>query len=95
MAGHMDEVKLDPLVQTAKSFAVVDPGDGNNIVTIDAVIPPPAYPNNSKNVGLRKRHEKITGSKVIVLMDRLHLDLFLQEKCLPNGVDVRLRFNRS
>ena len=46
-------------------------------------------------MGLRKRHEKITGSNVIVLMDRLHLDLFQQEKCLPNGVDVRLRFNRS
>ena len=94
-AGHMDELKLDPLVQTAKTFAVTDPGDGNNIVTIDAVIPSPAYPNDSKNVGLRKRHEKITGSNVIVLMDRLHLDLFQQEKCLPNGVDVRLRFNRS
>ena len=59
------------------------------------MIPTPAYPNDSKNVGLRKRHDKITGSKVIVLMDRLHLDLFQQEKCLPNGVDVRLRFNRS
>ena len=67
----MDELKLDPLVQAAKTFAVTDPGDGNNIVSIDAVIPPPTYPNDSKNVGLRKRHEKITGSNVIVLMDRL------------------------
>jgi hypothetical protein len=59
------------------------------------VIPTPAYPNDFKNVRLRKHHEKITDSKVIVLMDRLHLDFFQQEKCLPNGVDVRLRFDRS
>jgi hypothetical protein len=30
-----------------------------------------------------------------MLMDRLDLDLFQQEKCLPNGVDVCLRFNRA
>jgi hypothetical protein len=74
---------------------VVDAGSGAHKITINAVIPTPAYLNDSKNVGLRKRHEKITNSKVIVLMDRLHLDLFQQEKCLPNGVDVHLRFNRS
>jgi len=28
-------------------------------------------------------------------MDRLHLDMWLQEKYLLNGVDVRLRLNRS
>ncbi|XP_055997921.1 uncharacterized protein F54H12.2-like [Ostrea edulis] len=67
----------------------------NNKVNIAAVIPTPEYPDDSKNVGLRKRHEKITDSKEIVLMDRLHLDLFEQEKCLPNGLDVRLRFNRA
>lgn len=94
-AGHMDEVKLEPLAQPGKDFTVVDAGGGANKITINAVIPPPAYPDDSKNVGLRKRHEKITDSKVIVLMDRIHLDLFQQEKCLPNGVDVRLRFNRT
>ncbi|XP_055997822.1 uncharacterized protein F54H12.2-like [Ostrea edulis] len=89
-AGHMDEVKLEALAQTPVEFAVV-----NNKVNIAAVIPTPDYPDDSKNVGLRKRHEKITDSKEIVLMDRLHLDLFEQEKCLPNGLDVRLRFNRA
>ncbi|XP_056022006.1 uncharacterized protein F54H12.2-like [Ostrea edulis] len=89
-AGHMDEVGLAALTQPDKQFAVA--GD---TLTINAVIPTPVYPDNSKNVGLRKRHEKIDNSKVIVLMDRLHLDLFQQEKCLPNGVDVRLRFNRA
>ena len=89
-AGHMDEVKLEPLVQPAKEFAVAD-----NKITINTVVPTPDYPDDSKNRGLRKRHEKINNSKVIVLMDRLHLDLCQQEKCLPNGVDVRLRFNRA
>lgn len=28
-------------------------------------------------------------------MDRLHIDLFQQERFLPNGVDIRLRFNRA
>jgi hypothetical protein len=94
-AGHMDELKLHPLEQKPKDFTVVDGEGPAKKVTINAVIPPPAYPNDYKNVGLRKRHEKITGSKDIVLMDRLHLDLFQQEKCLPIGVDVRLRYNRS
>ena len=89
-AGHMDEVKLEALAQPPVEFAVV-----SNKVNIADVIPTPEYPDDSKNVGLRKRHEKITDSKEIVLMDRLHLDLFEQEKCLPNGVDVRLRFNRA
>jgi hypothetical protein len=94
-AEHMDELKLDPLEQTGKYFPVLDAGGGAHKSTINAVIPTPAYPNDSKNVGLRKRHEKIADSKVIVLMDKLHLDLFQQEKYLPNGVDVLLRFNRS
>jgi hypothetical protein len=84
--GHIDEVKLEPLVQTAKQF------DVNNVskkVIIDAVFPTPAYPNDSKNVGLRKRHQNI------VLLDRLHLDLFQQEACLPNGVDICRRFSRG
>ncbi|XP_056002366.1 uncharacterized protein F54H12.2-like [Ostrea edulis] len=89
-AGHMDEVKLEALAQTPVEFPVV-----NNKISIAAVIPTPEYPDDSKNVGLRKRHEKITDSKEIVLMDRLHLDLFEQEKCLLNGLDVRLRFNRA
>ena len=38
-AGHMDELKLEPLVQTAKSFAVTEPSSGNYVVRVDAVIP--------------------------------------------------------
>jgi hypothetical protein len=61
---------------TAKDFTVVDGGEGSSKVTINAVIPTPTYPNDSKNMGLRKGHEKITDSKVVMLMNRLHLDLF-------------------
>ncbi|XP_062600266.1 uncharacterized protein F54H12.2-like [Saccostrea cucullata] len=53
------------------------------------------YPDNSKNEGFRKRNQAIAGSKKITLLDRLHLDLFQQDRFLPNGVDVRLRFNRA
>ena len=35
------------------------------------------------------------GSHTITLLDRLHLDLFQQDKFIPNGVDIRLRFNRT
>jgi hypothetical protein len=62
MAGHMDE----PLQQTAKDFTARYAGSGTYKVSINTVIPTPTYP---KNVGLRKRHEKITDSKVTVLMD--------------------------
>ncbi|XP_048775208.2 uncharacterized protein F54H12.2-like [Ostrea edulis] len=86
-AGQMDDHEYSALVQPPKEFAVAD-----NKVTINAMLPTPIYPEDSKNVGLRKRHHKI---KEIVLMDRLHLDLFQQEKCLPSGLDVRHRFNRA
>ncbi|XP_055997771.1 uncharacterized protein F54H12.2-like [Ostrea edulis] len=89
-AGQMEDREYSGLVQPPKEFNVV--GDK---VTINAMLPTPIYPDDSQNVGLRKRHHKINNSKEIVLMDRLHLDLFQQEKCLPNGVDVRLRFNRA
>ncbi|XP_056003878.1 uncharacterized protein F54H12.2-like [Ostrea edulis] len=89
-ASQMEDREYSGLVQPPKDFTVV--GDK---VTINAMLPTPIYPDDSQNVGLRKRHHKINNSKEIVLMDRLHLDLFQQEKCLPNGVDVRLRFNRA
>ncbi|XP_055999297.1 uncharacterized protein F54H12.2-like [Ostrea edulis] len=89
-AGQMEDREYSGLVQPPKEFPVA-----NEKVTINAMLPTPIYPADSQNVGLRKRHHKINNSKEIVLMDRLHLDLFQQEKCLPNGVDVRLRFNRT
>ncbi|XP_061180826.1 uncharacterized protein F54H12.2-like [Saccostrea echinata] len=90
-AGHMDERGLAALdVDANQTFNV----SNANTVTINKPIIP-AYPANSKNEGYRKRHEAIDASKKITLLDRLHLDLFQQDRFLPNGVDVRLRFNRA
>jgi hypothetical protein len=53
-ASHIDKLKLEPLVKTPKDFAVVDAGSEKHKLTINAVISTPAYPNNSKKVGLKK-----------------------------------------
>lgn len=87
-AGHMNDLKYDAATQAKIAFAVADDN-----VNIDATQLALTYPNESQNDGLR--HKAIDDSKKIVLMDRLHIDLFQQEKLLPNGIDVRLRFNRA
>ena len=48
-----------------------------------------------KNTGIQKRIAVISQSKTAELFGRLHLDLFQQEKYLPNGIEIRLRLNRS
>ncbi|XP_061190598.1 uncharacterized protein F54H12.2-like [Saccostrea echinata] len=95
-AGHMDEVGVADLgVAQNKTFDVTPGAQGGaDTVTIDEPIIP-ELPANSKNDGFRKRHQAINDSKEITLYDRLHLDLFQQGRFLPNGVDVRLRFNRA
>ncbi|XP_061193215.1 uncharacterized protein F54H12.2-like [Saccostrea echinata] len=95
-AGHMDEVGVADLgVAQNKTFDVTPgSGGGADTVTIDEPIVP-ELPANSRNEGFRKRHQAIKDSKKIALFDRLHLDLFQQDRFLPNGVDVRLRFNRA
>lgn len=45
-------------------------------------------------VGWLSRNSKIKG-KYLEMVGNLHLDLFLQEKYLPNGIDIRLKLNRS
>ena len=47
------------------------------------------------NVGWKTRKARLGTSTTVELMGRLHLDLFLQEKYLPNGVDIKLRLNKS
>ena len=47
------------------------------------------------NVGLQTRMAAISQSKTAELFGRLHLDVFQQEKYLPNGIEIRLRLNRS
>nr|XP_022316764.1 uncharacterized protein F54H12.2-like [Crassostrea virginica] len=91
---YMDDVDLADARFTPVKFSVVDENDTGK-VTINKPFNEPVYPVGSRNEGLRKRHGWVAGSHKIVLLDRLHLDLFQQEKFIPNGVDIRLRFNRT
>ena len=47
------------------------------------------------NAGLISRRKYTTQSRVVEMMGRLHLDLFLQDRFLLNGVDVKIRLVRS
>ena len=47
------------------------------------------------NAGFVARREHIVRSRVVDMMGRLHVDLFLQDKFLINGVDVKIRLVRS
>ena len=51
--------------------------------------------HDGANTGLQKRMGAISQSKTAELFGRLHLDLFQQEKYLPNGIEIRRRLNRS
>ena len=54
-----------------------------------------ATQENAGNVGLVDRCRHIAESRVVDMMGRLHVDLFLQDKFLLNGVDVKIRLVRS
>ena len=45
------------------------------------------------DLGERRRH--ISESRVVEMMGRLHVDLFLQDRFLLNGVSVKIRLVRS
>ena len=47
------------------------------------------------NAGFVARRANIVRFRVIDMMGRLHVDLFLQDKFLINGVDVNIRLVRS
>ena len=47
------------------------------------------------NEGFVARRANIVRSRVVDMMGRLHVDLFLQDKFLINGVDVNIRLVRS
>ena len=44
---------------------------------------------------IKARMAAVEESKPLELMGRLHLDLAMQEKYLPNGIEIRLRLNRA
>ena len=48
-----------------------------------------------ENEGFKSRRLRIAESRVLEMCGRLHLDLFLQDKYLPNGIEMRLRLHRS
>ena len=48
-----------------------------------------------RNNGFEQRRGIIGDNNTVELAGRLHLDLFLQEKYLPNGIEIKLRLNRS
>ena len=39
--------------------------------------------------------KRVAKSKTVELQGKLHLDLAMQEKCLPNGLEFKVRLNRS
>ena len=47
------------------------------------------------NEGFVPRRANIVRSRMVDLMGRLHVDLFLQDKFRINGVDVKIRLVRS
>ena len=47
------------------------------------------------NAGLAERRKCIAESRVVEMMGRLHVDLFLQDRFLLNGVRVKIRLVRS
>ena len=47
------------------------------------------------NTGLDERRRHISASRVVDMMGRLHVDLFLPDRFLLNGVNVKIRFVRS
>lgn len=89
-AGHMDDALTTAPTQTKTQFNVVD-----DKVTINAAQLGFPLPADGENEGLRKRRDAIENSKKITLIDRIYVDLFQQDRFIPNGVDIRLRFNRA
>lgn len=89
-AGHMDDALTTAPTQTKTQFNVVD-----DKVTINAAQLGFPLPAGGENEGLRRRRDAIENSKKITLIDRLYVDLFQQDRFIPNGVDIRLRFNRA
>ena len=80
----MDDVELADAVFTHVKFNVVEENSVKKKVNINQPLDDPEYQDDSKNQGLRKRHRWVQGSRKIVLLDRLHQDLFQQEKFIPN-----------
>jgi hypothetical protein len=51
--------------------------------------------HDGANEGYKDRRTRIRESRVLEMCGRLHLDVFLQDKYLPNGIEMRVRLNKS
>ena len=50
---------------------------------------------DGSNTGLIERRRHIAESRIVEMMGRIHVDLFLQDRFLLNGVSVKIRLVRS
>ncbi|XP_070556390.1 uncharacterized protein F54H12.2-like [Ptychodera flava] len=55
----------------------------------------PTKEGGEVNKGLKNRYAFTSGSKVVDMVGPIHSDLFFQPKYLMNGVELRLKLNRS
>ena len=51
--------------------------------------------DDTANAGFQSRRNYTTQSHVVEMMGRLHVDMFLQDRFLLNGVDVKIRLVRT
>lgn len=51
--------------------------------------------DDQENVGLKKRREMMADSRPFDLKGRLQIDMLLQERLIPNNVDIRLALTRT
>lgn len=63
--------------------------------TVDKFDNPPTVANAGVNKGQDTRRKYVAVSSSVEMIGRLHLDAFNQPKLLLNGVDMRIRLNRS
>lgn len=90
----MDDCKNGDPTQDKSKFTVTETNGVKSLIVkeSDLVI---NLPEGGKNTGLKNRHSAVSNGEKITLIDRLYLDLFQQDRFIPNGVDIRLRFNRK
>ena len=59
------------------------------------VVNPLATDEDGANAGLRIRHNYTSGSKIVDMIGPIHSDMFSQSKYMMNGIELRLKLNRS
>lgn len=96
-AEHMEDLNYAAAELTTKIFDVKAKEDDKNAeeIEIDAADLVLSYPAGSGNVGLSKRHKAIDDSKKIILIDRLYIVLFQQDKFQQSGPSLEIQFRQT